>query len=251
MWHNARLLNLVASGMFLLSGLILAQIGWVLTSTSQRFALQQAVVVGVPQHVTRDQVSDAISGRALGNFFSADIAQVKRLVESIPWVRTADVRRQWPDRIEIRIEEHKALGRWGADQLISVRGELFVAPVPAGLPRLVGPEGSEQDVARRYYRFRELAKPLAAEPVEVTLSPRYAWTLRLSNGLVAELGRDQAKAPVEARLQRYVGLHGIAVEQLGRNVTHVDLRYPNGFAVRVVGLGAEPVRPARPAGKKG
>ncbi|MFN0299105.1 MAG: cell division protein FtsQ/DivIB [Burkholderiales bacterium] len=235
-------MNLIASGMLILAGAIVAQIGVVIVASSPHFALARASVIGVLDHVTREQVSDAITGRALGNFFSADLDLVKQLVEEIPWVRNADVRRQWPDRLEILVEEHRVLARWGDQKLINVHGELFVALARANLPMLNGPAGSEAEMARRYYRFRELVKPLDAEPVELLMSPRYAWTLKLSNGMTIELGREQAKSLVDTRLQRFVDAHGAATGALGRKVMHADLRYPNGFAVRIPGLGAEPPR---------
>ncbi len=248
MWNNARLMNLIASGMLILAGAIISQIGFVIVASSPHFALSRASVTGALEHVTREQVSDAITGRALGNFFSADLVLVKKLVEEVPWVRNADVRRQWPDRLEILVEEHRALARWGDQKLINVHGELFVALAPANLPMLNGPAGSEGEVARRFYRFRELVKPLGAEPVELSMSPRYAWTLKLSNAMTIELGRDQAKSSVDTRLQRFVDAHGSATASLGRKVVHADLRYPNGFAVRIPGLGVE--QPRLPVMKK-
>ncbi len=239
MWNNARLMNLITNGMLILAVAIVVQIGILVVSNSPRFPLSRASVHGPLLHVTGEQVAAQISGRPIGNFFSADLLLVKQLVEEIEWVRSADVRRQWPDRLEILIEEHRVLARWGDRKLINVHGEVFNAAVPPNLPLLDGPPGSEAEVANRFYRFQELVKPLAAEPVALLLSPRYAWTLRLSNGLTAELGRDQAKSTVDARLQRFVGAHAAATELIGRRLLHADLRYPNGFAVRVTGLGAD------------
>ncbi len=244
MWNNTRLLNMIATGMFLLGALIVVQIGVVSAANSVRFALSRAVVFGALDHVGRDQIDRALSGQPIGNFFSADLELVKELIEEIPWVRRADVRRQWPDRIEITIEEHKALARWGDKQLVSVLGEVFNAYSQSELPRLAGPLGTERDVTQRYYRVRELAKIIETEPVELTLSPRYAWHMRFANGLTVDLGREQAKTSVESRLERFFHMQASTSESIGRRVMHADLRYPNGFAVRVPGLGLEPPRSA-------
>lgn len=242
MWNNTRLLNTIATGMFLLGAFIVVQIGVVSAASSQRFALSRAVVFGALEHVSGDQIDQALRGQPLGNFFSADLELVKQLIEDIPWVRRADVRRQWPDRIEISIEEHKALARWGDKKLVSVLGEVFDAHSKVELPQLVGPHGSERDVTQRFYRMRELAKIIQTEPVELTLSPRYAWHVRFANGLTVDLGREQHKASLESRLERFFAMQASASDSIGRRVTHADLRYPNGFAVRVPGLGLEPPR---------
>ena len=88
-------------------------------------------------------------------------------------------------------------------------------------------------MTRRYGAFRQALRPLALEPRQVLLSPRYAWQLRLSNGLTLELGRDQLKQPVLERLSRFVAFYAETLGSLDRRLDYVDLRYPNGFALRV------------------
>jgi cell division protein FtsQ len=246
MWNNTRLLNMIATGMFLLAGVIVVNIGVVLAINSPRFPLARATVHGTLGHVTREQVHEALLGRTIGNFFSADLEQVKRLIEEIPWVRRAEVRRQWPDRLEIAIEEHQLLGRWGEKQLVNVFGEVFAGQAQGDLPRLSGPVGTERDVTQRYYRFQQMAKALDTEPVEMVLTPRYAWHVKFANGLSVDLGREQSRSPIEARFQRFVAAHPNAADTLGRPIVHADLRYSNGFAVRVPGL----IDVVRPVAKK-
>jgi cell division protein FtsQ len=77
--------------------------------------------------------------------------------------------------------------------------------------------------------------------MQVRVSPRRAWQLRLDNGLTLELGREQ----IEARLARFVGAYDRTLGRLGRRIEHVDLRYSNGFAVRMPGLKSAPAAPQR------
>ncbi|MFX6702108.1 FtsQ-type POTRA domain-containing protein, partial [Acinetobacter baumannii] len=66
--------------------------------------------------------------RIHGNFFTADLTAVRAAFEAVPWVRKAMVRREWPDRLVVKIEEHKALGTWGEDgKLLSQKGDVFTA----------------------------------------------------------------------------------------------------------------------------
>ena len=88
-------------------------------------------------------------------------------------------------------------------------------------------------MARRYLAFRELVAPLGTEPTHVTLSARYAWQVRLANGIVLELGRDQARQSLEERLARFVAAYPRAAAHLNQRIGHVDLRYPSGFAIRL------------------
>ena len=159
--------------------------------------------------------------------------------ESLPWVRKVEVRRLWPDRLQVSLEEHVALARWGADahsgRLVNTHGEVFEGELPASanLPQFAGPSGSAEEVTRRYAAFRDALAPLALEPRQVLLSARYSWQLRLSNGLTLELGRDQLKQPVLQRLERFVAYYAQTLGSLNRRLEYADLRYPSGFALRV------------------
>jgi cell division protein FtsQ len=63
------------------------------------------------------------------------------------------------------------------------------------------------------------------------LTQRFAWQLRLAGGLDLMLGRDADLA--EERLRRFVGVYETTLKKMSRRHEYVDLRYPNGFALRV------------------
>jgi len=178
---------------------------------------------------------------------------VRERLEAVPWVRSVEVRREWPNRLEARVEEHVALARWGEKDLVNTFGEVFAAPSSARLPALAGPPGTSREVASRYAGFRDRLAPLGLDLTHVTLSGRYAWQLKMdtpaSRGLTVELGREQLKDPLDARLARFVEAWPKTLGRLDRRLDYVDLRYPNGFALRAPDLVDKLERPApgRPA----
>jgi cell division protein FtsQ len=234
MWDNPRLLNATAGFLTSLALLVFAMAGLLLLLRSPLFPLHEIAVRGQLAHTTREQIEAATRGRVAGNFFAVDLAQVRAALEQLPWVRRVQVRRVWPDQLEVTLEEHVALARWAGGGLVDVDGEPFAGASDAPLPQFAGPGGSEAEIARRYRRFGEILAPLGEAPARVTLTPRFAWRLRLSDGLVVELGRDAANDPVEARLSRLVAAWPQTLGRLQTNHDYVDLRYPNGFALRMV-----------------
>jgi cell division protein FtsQ len=139
----------------------------------------------------------------------------------------------------VKLEEHLALARWGRREdalLVDTHGDLFRADWEADLPLFAGPAGSERELTRRYNEFRGLLAPLSLEPRQVLLNQRLAWQLRLANGLVLQLGRDSANDPIRERLVRFVDAYPRTLGQMNRRLEYVDLRYPNGFALRVPGI---------------
>ncbi len=249
MWDNADMLNGCANALYALAAAALIAAGVYTAVHSPLLPLRQLEVQGDLAHVTREQAESAARAGAAGTFLSVNLDAVRRAFESLPWVRKVEVRRVWPDRVQVALEEHVALARWGADaqarRLVNMYGEVFAGELPDSvrLPQFSGPVGSAQEVTRHYAAFRLALAPLEFEPRQVLLSPRYAWQLRLSNGLTLELGRDQLKEPVLQRLARFVAYYPQTLGSLNRRLEYVDLRYPSGFALRVPEImrpGAEP-----------
>ena len=232
MWDNPRLLNAAAGFLVGLVALALAFTGlhWLLRAAP--FPVRMVELRTPLKQAPHAEVEAALARHGAGNFFAVPIDELRGALERLPWVRAAAVRRVWPDRLEIAIEEHVALARWGAEALVNTHGERFAATTDALLPVFMGPPGSEAEVTRRYARFSTLLAPLGSPLEGIALSPRHAWKLRLASGLQLTLGRDADLA--EQRLQRFVDAYAGTLDA-ARAPDVVDLRYPNGFAVRVKG----------------
>ena len=249
MWDNVRLLNIMANALF---GLAIAAFLWAgawMLLRSPAFPLRSIQVEGQLRHVGRADIMAALQGRLSGTFFNMDLDGVRAMFEGIPWVRHAEVRRLWPDRLEVRIEEQVALAHWGAaadGRLVNTHGEVFSTggvSEAAALPYFSGPEGSAADVAVRYAEFRSAFAPLAVAPVAVSLSPRYSWQLRLSSGLAVQLGRDNDRDPLTQRLARFINVYPRTLAPLAGHLQYVDLRYPDGFATRLSGVNLDGDKP--------
>jgi cell division protein FtsQ len=222
----------VLAGLVMLAGCF-AALYWLLLP--ERFPVSQIELKGNLKNTTRAEIEAALPrvlGDAAGNFFALDLAGVRSRVERLPWARRVEVRRVWPGRIEVSVEEHVALARWGTGDemsaLVNTHGERFSAKTRDALPSFVAPAGTSGEVTRRYRRFAEIVAPLGTGVERLVLTQRHAWQLRLGNGLHLMLGRDADLA--EARLRRFVEIYP-SVEK--RKHDYVDLRYPNGFALRV------------------
>jgi cell division protein FtsQ len=243
-WHDTRLLNLTANLLFGLTllGCVGAGLWWV----SQRsvFDLRHVAVEARDgadlQHVSAAVLRAAVVREVRGNFFHTRLDGVRAVFETVPWVRRASVRRVWPDGLIVEIEEHRPLALWGDGRLVNTFGELFSANLgeaeEAGpLVAFSGPPGTEMHVARRYSELRGVVAALGVELDAVSLSDRHAWTLKLDDGTTLLLGRDQG-VPIDLRLARWVETYPQVKVQLNRRAELIDLRYPNGFAIRSLAL---------------
>ncbi|MCR4465280.1 cell division protein FtsQ/DivIB [Burkholderia sp. SCN-KJ] len=239
MWNNVRQLNLAASALYALLLLVLAAAGCYWLIQRPTFALREIRIDGDTEHINSPTVRAGVVGRLKGNFFTVDLDAARAAFEQMPWVRHASVRRVWPNALAVTLEEYKPLGTWGSAQLVSVDGELFTAnqgELDRELPAFDGPEGSAKEVVTRYHDFANWFAPLKAAPEEVTLSARYAWTVKLSNGMQVELGKERNSESLHDRSQRLVAAWPAVTERWGNDIEYADLRYPNGFAIRAAGM---------------
>ena len=218
----AKLLYAVASVM------VLYGVGFLVINLPA-FPLREIRVNGELAHLTREQIQLVISRELKGNFFTLDLHRARVAFEKLPWVRSVSVRRTWPDRLDVTLEEHVTLARWGTLALVNTYGELFQAAAPGEYPVFIGPADSVKEVTEHYHLFNKALQPARLKPAQVMLTPRRAWQVKTESGLVIELGRDHARE----RLDRFVAVYDRSVGKNPAWVASVDLRYVNGFAARL------------------
>ncbi|MDY7546498.1 cell division protein FtsQ/DivIB [Glaciimonas sp. CA11.2] len=248
MWQDIKILNVTSNALIGLVLLVLLASGVWWLAQRPMFTLKVIRVEGAGQGEIRRVNPLTIRASALprikGNFFTANLDAVRVAFESVPWVRKASVQREWPNQLVVTIEEHQPLGTWDDDgRLLSVKGDLFIANLDEAeedgdLLKFGGPIGSEKDVLARFMDFKKWFAPLKLTPTDVELSPRYAWSVKLDNGMTVALGREQNKATLQDRVGRLVEIYPQLLSRLQDRIESVDMRYPNGLALKASGLGA-------------
>jgi cell division protein FtsQ len=246
MWNRPEVMLWIADLLYALAAILLLYAVLFVVVHLPVFPVRQIKVTGQLQHVTPQQVRYIVQRELNGNFFTVDLARTRQAFEQLPWVRKVDVRRKWPDRLEVSLEEHVPLARWGTLGMVNTYGEIFDASGDGqALPVFAGPPESAAEMAANFGRYKAMLAPTGLRIGQVVLTPRHAWELRCDNGLVIALGREQ----VDARLERFVAVYGRTLAKLGTPVNYVDLRYGNGFAVRMQGFGKTGAVPSAAPGK--
>lgn len=239
MWNKPQLMNEISALLFVAAAATLLVSALVWGARLPLFTLREVAVTHELREVRRSEVEHALSGRIRGNFFSVNLDALRQSLEQLPWVRKAEVRRLWPSSIEISIEEHIPVAYWGQvpGQLVNAYGEVFSGvmstPPQAPLPVLNGPVGLAPEMLSYYQQAEELLKPLGRWPRSLNISPRLALQVRLDDGMIIELGRQQTKAPIRQRMERFVEYYPSVLTAAKQKPGIVDMRYPNGFALRI------------------
>lgn len=206
-----------------------AAIGVVLWTLDQ--PIEAVSVAGRFQHVSPADVERAVKERVKNvGLVSVDLAAVRRAIAGIAWVDTVTVQRAWPHGLRVVVSEQVAAARWRESGLLNTRGELFASDmshVPPELPQLYGPDGTETTVAKRYLASQGRLAEAGLRLTALRYDARGSWEFDLSNGITVRLGRKQ----VDERFDRFVTTAAKLVTQRADDISYVDMRYANGFAI--------------------
>lgn len=194
------------------------------------FPLRVVSMTGDFHYLAVEPAQRSILEQFQQGFFHVDLRAVQQWVEAMPWVQAATVRRVWPDTLQVQVWERQPFAKWQDTQLLNAQGRIFApTPLPDGLPELSGPEATERLVLDQYRQMGEILATINLTIEQVRLDERRDWQVTLDNGIVLQLGHEQ----MTQRLERVVKtFQKILVRQPERQIKTIDLRYPNGFAIR-------------------
>ncbi len=242
---DIKLMNGMATILFGLVVLMLLGAGLAYVQQLPVFAIRGVTVVGDVSHYNAISLRANVMPRLKGTFFTLDLSATRQVFETMPWVRQAVVRRDFPNRLKVQLEEHQPVAYWGAEgdsHLLNSFGEVF--EVNLGeleqdvLPRLNGPDGQSAQVLATFQTLQLLMTPLDLSLEWLELTPRGAWRAQLEGGAALELGSGRLDELV-ARVERFLKTVTQAAARYDRHVSQlatVDLRHTDGYAIRLNGV---------------
>jgi cell division protein FtsQ len=242
---DVKLMNVAATALFVLGLALFAAAAMWWAVRHPVFAIAGITVQGEVTHNSAPTLRANVAPQLAGNFFTINLAAAREAFESVPWVRQAIVRREFPNRLRVQLQEHHAVALWGGEddpKLLGDRGEVFEANVgdveQDDLPHLSGPDEQAAQVLAMYRAVKPLFEPLDLTVQSFALTPRGNWQAELDNGAAVELGRGTA-AEVTARTQRFVQTVTQVASRYGRTpeaLVSADLRYGEGYALHLRGV---------------
>lgn len=251
---DVRLMNGAATLLFLAALLMALGAALVWAARLPLFAITGVRISGDVAHYNAITLRANVIPHLQGTFFTLDLKAARRVFEAVPWVRKAVVRREFPNRLRVDLEEHQAVAFWGAEgdmRLVNSFGEVFEANVGEldrdDLPRLSGPEGQSVPVLAMRQTLQPMFAAMDLDIVQLELTPRGGWRARLDTGTALELGSGDTEELV-ARAKRFLGTVTQVTARYQRHpgqLASADLRHKDGYAMRLEGvstLGADEIK---------
>lgn len=228
LWDNAQALKRLYRWLYVcvLFCLLAAGVTWVVHSPY--FPVRQIQVLQSLKHLQSTEIAKISRQYLRGNIFTVNVSAAQAELAKLPWVAKVQVKRIWPDTVQLDIKERVPVARRNTQQLVDMDGRIFNAATQEQLPLLVGTTGSTRHMTVHLLTFENLLQPTGLHVQELQLSDRSAWQLILTNGITLRLGREK----VEQRLASFVWAWQQVLQNQASNIDYVDLRYPDGFALR-------------------
>ncbi|MDC1311612.1 cell division protein FtsQ/DivIB [Burkholderiales bacterium] len=183
--------------------------------------------VGDIKHVSRDQFNSVVTKSFKGGFFNLNLREAKVSLEQLSWIKNVEIKRNWPNAIDVLVSERNVVARWESGGLLDISGQIFNGAVDKRLPILSGPIGHNETVVAQYLKLTELLKPYGVTLDRLRLTKQQSWSGRLSNGTAVALG----KRNIASRIERFMRFLPGSQARHKSSVEFADLRYANGFSV--------------------
>ena len=242
---DVRLMQWTSVALFGLAFLLCmaSAIGWLLRHPV--FSIQGITVKGNVTHSNVVTLRANVLPQLSGNFFTLNLLQARQAFEQIPWIRSALVRREFPNRLSVTLDEFQPVAQWGFEgdgKFLSVEGAVFEVNADdvdsETLPLLKGPESQAKTVLEMYKFLKPMMAKMDMSLDKLELSQRGSWTAQLASGATLELGHG-TQQEISDRLQLFFKTLTQVASRYGRTVTSLlsaDLRYENGYALRLRGV---------------
>lgn len=191
--------------------------------------------------LTDQDIRNSVLPEIEQGFFGINIGAVSDRLSQLPWVAHSFVRKEWPDKLNVIIDEKKPIAIWNGHSLLSEHGEIFspgqIDPFNPGrvfagdlerLPRVVAPNGAQIQMIQYFNAIDRLLHPLQAKISLLELTSDSTWKLILTNGIIFYLGQQD----ILTRLNHFVKVYPKIIGDHAVDVEYVDLRYSNGVAMK-------------------
>lgn len=182
-------------------------------------------------YVDKLDIKEIVAKFYTQGFFTVRLDEFEEELENIDWIFQANIKREWPNTLLIKIDEQNPTFRWAEQSLLNQEFMPFFIANNEGfthLPKLKGSIGREQYLSHLYKKYNKYFARLGLAISSIEEDARYDKLIHLNNGIRINIGKDQVEQKIERCL---LSFEELSLEEIAA-IANIDLRHSNGFAVR-------------------
>ncbi len=183
--------------------------------------------------VQQSDIAALLKENNMNGMLAVDVLVLREKLLENPWVREVAVKKQWPNRLVIEIQEYdvvaKVNDKFMLENGVLVEGiESAIASMPVTIN--MGSKNLKQKDLMKHIisRISKIKNSIEESQLAVndfSINANDSWSLSTSNGIEIKIGRKQHVD----RVKRFSSIYA-AIENKEQLQT-IDLRYSNGVAV--------------------
>lgn len=203
--------------------------GWQYIHQKGRFPVENVKVEGTYHFVSQSNLREILLPEITQGFFNIDVDQLQNQLALLPGIKSASIRRSWPNTIYVSLTEYKPIAYFNNDQLITENGFIFKPQVMNDLkpmPKFFTTKVHAKLIIKTDEQLNQLAKENKLSINQISFIGNQ-WIVDLSDGLNITLGSEKINVRFEKLLK-------VLPQIMANNkpVQLIDMRYSNGFAVK-------------------
>ena len=164
------------------------------------------------------------------SFFNINMDYLKNSIEKVDWVRNANIRRSYPNKVIIFIEEYKPVAVWNNDFYISENGDIFSAnKIEKKLPKLSS-FAKRNIIIFEYFSLISdgiLNNKINEKIYQIKENEIRSLTLLFTSNIAVKFGSKNIKERIDTFLNIYKTLNSSDLKK----IRYIDMRYSNGFTI--------------------
>ncbi|SES78911.1 FtsQ-type POTRA domain-containing protein [Thorsellia anophelis] len=227
--------------MLILSVLIAAIWVYKWMGDEQSQPIAEMIISGERFFTSDEDVRQALlASGTLKTLMNQDINVLRTQIERLPWIKEVKLKKRWPNRLIINIEEYKPYVRWNKNYHLDIDANVFSIPaertIKLPLAFLFGPDGKEKEALKGYMALQALFKNNQIVLMSANMSDRYSWLLSVvltTNGQHQIVEVDLGRTDYIGRAQKFINIFRELEKtpEVSQNIRRIDLRYETGAAI--------------------
>lgn len=203
---------------------------WLYLEAHDVFQIQRVEINSNEKYLVGERKEKLIKELLGKNFVSYDLDLYRVELLNNPWVKNAEVKRRWPDEIDIMIKERRPIAIWNDLYLIEADGDIFepdLMPSDVMISLQGNIEQKEKMLAGMNF-INTMTYSVGLKVEKIILDYRGAWIIVLENDVELYLGAML----FEERLQRFVMHYPSSIHSKMNSIIAIDFRYDHGYALK-------------------
>lgn len=168
-------------------------------------------------------------------FFSLNVHDIQNSIRAMPWVKTVEIAKKWPNSLDIQVDQIKVIAGWESGGMVSETGRWISQEnaIDALIPS-VKFSGDRSKLVSHVAVFYQLEKLLSRNEKSIASESITSYD-ELKIGTVDGETYITDLGDFMEKLQRFFSVYEAIrndPEHQNERIEYVDLRYPYGFAVK-------------------